>query len=731
MGQGRPRKKPKYASYLHDELVEMPSDYNGSIVDHDHIICDAVSGLYAESISSTDAVPFRKSGGTSNLPCSQHLKRYTHLSLTDDESSEEETLMKPNDLELNSIDVQTTLNRCGSEFQTQQHKPHKMASKQKNTYTIFCLAVAISLLVIVIVILIFAHLSYVPGSKQVTLPVVEQSLKTTAKMITAPMALDPQKQTDNWVVRLPHRATEANVRLVDVDGDGLLDIIVSTTKISEKDMAKIKDKMDPKDEICHREDWLGKEYPCMGNLMAYRGYDGKQLWATSCKAGMFAINCEEFDVNKDGKKDCIGAGRHAILNAFDPYKGVILWEREVGTFLRTDWNTYLPRALPDWDGDGVPEVLVVNGGAPSIPSYVHNRTAGRLIVFSGATGRLLGVRYLNIPHSKESYMSPVIYKSKTGSSYILFGSGGETVPGIFSIDTMKGVMVPPVIVDVNRDGIDDIVVNSFGGWVLLLDGVNLRPIWTADFNGMESFSTPAPGYFDNDDYIDFMMHHNVGAWPYYTFSYTTIISGKDGRKLWTLQSNLDESGSDFTLRTQQNHRDIFVFRVKGRDSSIMFNSDGEVVRTKDISQIRETRKKRHTKDVEYDVSLPPGLEIKEKNTMNEEEHCMILQTDDFLTGAIADVDGDGTLEYLSIISLQGTKLNFDSTNTSTEFVTRISKVNIFPNFRSMDKIHLDAATSITRNSEERDIDEVGVLPPEQQQWTQYMGSESDSHYYNG
>ncbi|KAL3856649.1 hypothetical protein ACJMK2_011377 [Sinanodonta woodiana] len=723
---------------------------------------------------------------------SQHLKRYTHLSSTDDESSEEEALMQPNDLELNAIHVQTKLNGSGSKIET--HQPYKMVSKQESTCTIFCLAVAISLLVIVVVILILKNLSDVPGSKQVTLPVVEQSWKTTVKLIAAPMALDPQKQTDNWEVRLPQHSTEANVRLVDVDGDGLLDIIAATTIISEEDTVKIKGKLGPKDdlkEVCHSEDWLGNEYPCMGNLMAYRGYDGKQIWVTPCKSGMFAINCEEFDVNKDGKKDCIGAGRHAILNAFDPYKGVILWEREVGTFLRTDWNTYLPRALPDWDGDGVPEILVVNGGAPIIPSTVHNRTAGRLIVFSGATGRQLGVRYLEIPHSKESYMSPVIYKSKTGSSYILFGSGGETVPGMNLLyiqcsliyrlfDMIKGVMVPPVIVDVNGDGIDDIIVNSYGGWVLLLDGVNLRPIWTAEFNGMESYSTPAPGYFDNDDYLDFMMHHNVGAWPYYNSSYTTILSGKDGSKLWTLQSNLLETNSDFTLRTQQNHRDIFVFRVKGRDSSIMYNTDGEIVRRKDISQTSETRKKRHTKDVEYDVRLPPELERKEKikalkagyerlvvgcemdlrgfspevfmidrttlrfgiriqvdtfekvkyNTMNEEEHCMLMQTDEFLTGAIADVDGDGTLEYLSIIPFEGTKLNFDYTDTLSEYVTRISKVNIFPNFSFMDKIYLDAATSITRNSEEKDIEEVGVLPPDQQQWTQYMGNKSDSHYYN-
>ena len=32
------------------------------------------------------------------------------------------------------------------------------------------------------------------------------------------------------------------------------------------------------------------------------------------------------------------------------------------------------------------------------------------------------------------------------------------------------------------------------------------------------FSTPAPGYFDDDDVLDFMVHWCVGAWPDYTSS---------------------------------------------------------------------------------------------------------------------------------------------------------------------------------------------------------------------
>lgn len=35
------------------------------------------------------------------------------------------------------------------------------------------------------------------------------------------------------------------------------------------------------------------------------------------------------------------------------------------------------------------------------------------------------------------------------------------------------------------------------------------------------YSTPAPGYFDEDDVLDFMVHWSTGAWPMYNASQVT------------------------------------------------------------------------------------------------------------------------------------------------------------------------------------------------------------------
>lgn len=59
----------------------------------------------------------------------------------------------------------------------------------------------------------------------------------------------------------------------------------------------------------------------------------------------------------------------------------------------------------------------------------HIRDSGRLIIVNGATGKSLG-RYFEMPEGKETYMSPIMHERKDGSLYILFGHGGETVPGL-------------------------------------------------------------------------------------------------------------------------------------------------------------------------------------------------------------------------------------------------------------------------------------------------------------
>jgi hypothetical protein len=51
----------------------------------------------------------------------------------------------------------------------------------------------------------------------------------------------------------------------------------------------------------------------------------------------------------------------------------------------------------------------------------------------------------------------------------------------------KGVMVPPLMTDIDRDGVDDIVMSAYDGLVMLLDGRTMKIKWKVEFPGMESY----------------------------------------------------------------------------------------------------------------------------------------------------------------------------------------------------------------------------------------------------
>lgn len=48
-------------------------------------------------------------------------------------------------------------------------------------------------------------------------------------------------------------------------------------------------------------------------------------------------------------------------------------------------------------------------------------------------------------------------------------------------------MVPPLMTDIDRDGVDDIVMSAYDGIVMLLDGKTMKSKWKAEFPGMESY----------------------------------------------------------------------------------------------------------------------------------------------------------------------------------------------------------------------------------------------------
>ncbi|XP_033752716.1 uncharacterized protein LOC117336335 isoform X1 [Pecten maximus] len=409
------------------------------------------------------------------------------------------------------------------------------------------------------------------------------------------------KRTADWRTKLSDYGTESCIRLMDADGDGILDVIVGIAVGKDVSMMIVESSMAT---FCQN---IGMKEPCAGGVVAFRGYDGKLLWKVDAYSEVFGLNCHSVDANQDGNPDCIATGRLGTMMAIDVTKGAVIW-RESSTYIKREWNIYSIAVIPDMDDDKVNDIVIAHGGDPTVAAEIHVRKAGWLMMISGRTGMPIGT-HLEIPEQKEVYISPVLHERRDGSQYILYGSGGETVGGLFlaiSLPDMyrhvmglpkgtlvrntrgaydqwgfrtpsdigeielfrsdeKGVMVPPVLVDVNKDGVNDILMTGFDGTMALYNGEDLQVMWKIKFEERESYSSPAPGYFNDDDVIDFMVHWSKGAWPFYNTTDDVIIDGKDGTVLWNMTSGRYDVSSDITVRTTSRNRDVFLYKVQGRN----------------------------------------------------------------------------------------------------------------------------------------------------------------------
>ena len=68
----------------------------------------------------------------------------------------------------------------------------------------------------------------------------------------------------------------------------------------------------------------GETFPCAGRLVALRGYDGKELWRLRIQSTAFEMNCNNIDIDKNGKADCIASGRAGTVVAFNSRKGELI-----------------------------------------------------------------------------------------------------------------------------------------------------------------------------------------------------------------------------------------------------------------------------------------------------------------------------------------------------------------------------------------------------------------------
>lgn len=318
-----------------------------------------------------------------------------------------------------------------------------------------------------------------------------------------------------WDTHYVNLSSTSAVRFVDVNCDGVLDIVLGFTSSVEwpNEMGY--------NELVHCLSWTMSRYKlpnyCYGGVMAIDGRTGEELWRKSTTHEVFAIQCS-IDINNDGYLDCFAAGRGGVFFSVEARSGNVLWMSDDKVTNYT-WNFLTPQVVRDFDNDGIQDIVVSHGGDRRYDDYDTHRGVGLLLLLSGRTGKALSA--MKMPDSHETYMSPILHRRNAGSVWVLFGSGGESVVGnlwaveleefaqlgfkydenvgmldsgtasttrrIISGTKHMGASNPPVLVDLNDDGILDVVMPMFDGRVIAINGKDYNKLWSVDFGQAESY----------------------------------------------------------------------------------------------------------------------------------------------------------------------------------------------------------------------------------------------------
>lgn len=424
-----------------------------------------------------------------------------------------------------------------------------------------------------------------------------------------------------WSKDLPVIGSQSSPRTTDLNGDGVLDIVMGAGKneFQQSDMG----------------------------VLAFDGKSGSLLWKQQAPDQVFgsATFC---DVTGDGVKDVFIGGRSPQLKALNGKTGAVLWEYRhdkyksdpVMRYARYNFNNSV--LVPDQNGDNIGDLLTVNGGNPLAAPYAEDdRYPGVLMLLDAKTGNVIAAD--TMPDGKESYMTPLCF-SQPGSRdlFILFGTGGETIDGSLYLTTLAqlkakrlsaakviatekghGFIAPATLADITNDGKLDIIAISHGSKAVAIDGSDHHTIWSQTFPGTECSNSFAVGYFTGDKTPDFFTFISKGQWPNSTGTVQVMLNGKDGSVAYSDSIGCTGFSSPVVYDLDEDGRDEVLISVNDFDCTLGYAA-------KQPGRVKNRL-----------VAL--DFARKETKTIDEAEGLKNI----FSTPWIGDLDNDGFLDIVN------------------------------------------------------------------------------------
>lgn len=345
--------------------------------------------------------------------------------------------------------------------------------------------------------------------------------------------------------------TNSSPGLIDLDGDGALDIVFGTGI----------DRVRPRNGGYA---FVQEPQPA-GYVIAVTGATNEILWRAPHGGEAFTLP-RFLDVNGDGVPDVVMGGREGAFQALSGRDGARLWQVAPADAAETPvpYNFFTPAIIADVNADGVEDLVVVYGGDDTRPPGA-DRDAAYIVVVSGADGLVLAS--VETPDGRESYSSIVVYRRPDGADWLVFGTGGEThggsayrapvaslLDGSFAVRVErliepgeKGVIAPATLVELTGDDDLDIVISTFDGRLLAVDGASAAVIWQRFDAGEESYHPAAIMRLSREGRLGLVVSRGVGTFPRYDGTVHRVHDARDGRVLYQYTDPFSPAGAPLAV----------------------------------------------------------------------------------------------------------------------------------------------------------------------------------------
>ncbi|XP_026559290.1 protein FAM234B [Pseudonaja textilis] len=328
--------------------------------------------------------------------------------------------------------------------------------------------------------------------------------------------------------------------LFDVNNDGLPDVLLSFTALKNASV-------------------LGVSTPWV-TIIALSGMNGSILWSSHVKEGILGVQCKNLDSAFSAQPVCLVTGTSAFLSLLSAPSGKPVWTFDTSHF--SNGILAAPAVIiPDVDGDRISDLMVLTLG--------KTQPELSFILISTKTGNPVGGPVKYSINRSGKLINPQTYITCHGAVYILFGFGKMSSCFLIlisfthyffflSASCSDGVVFLQAVKSPDSNCSDLLITTEHG--LTLLRGQDLEQRWTLEQPDIDS--QPCPGYFNDDQTVDFMLqaqHGNVSR-------KILVVDGKSGLPVWNYELPYHMRKSDALSVLTLDKKSVFLFWANEKQS---------------------------------------------------------------------------------------------------------------------------------------------------------------------